>query len=262
MLDGFDLWVPQKAATYEDGIPQWEILGNDCQFVQFPLRAGRQITCFSGAMAYMSSDVKMSVKLAGLKKTFGRLAGGGSIFQTTYTNEGQGDGYISMTPDYPGILVPIDFSTSGKIVALRDSFLCSTITPSGEETDIGVGFNPGDNVIASCCSGFDFIVQTIHGPGTIAFLMAMGTVITKTLESGESILIDGDSLLCFEEGVQLEIEAVGNIATMCCAGEGLFNTKMTGPGKIYLQSMGIDKMRKLFPPTVVKSNNTGEGDGE
>ena len=176
MIAGFELWVPPKASTFEDGLPTWEIIGTDSQYVQFPLRAGKQVTCFSGAMAYMSNDVKMSVKLAGLKKTFGRLAGGGSLFQLTYTNEGSADGYIAMTPDYPGVLVPIDFSVSRKIFVLRDSFLCSTITPSGEETDIGAGFNPASSVGSFCCSGFDLIVQTIQGPGTVAFIMAMGTV--------------------------------------------------------------------------------------
>lgn len=175
MIEGFELWVPSKSSSFEDGLPEWEILGTDCQYVQFPLRAGRQVTCFSGAMAYMSNDVKMSTKLAGVGKTFGRLAGGGSLFQITYTNEGESDGYVAMTPDYPGILVPIDFTDTGKIFALRDSFLCSTITVSGEETNIGAGFNPAGSIGAQCCSGFDFIVQTIDGPGTTAFLMAMGT---------------------------------------------------------------------------------------
>jgi len=75
-----------------------QILGTDAQIVQFPLRPLRQIMCFSGAMAYMSDGMKMDVKLAGLGKTFGRLAGGGSLFQITYTNETGADGYIAMTP--------------------------------------------------------------------------------------------------------------------------------------------------------------------
>ena len=176
MIEGFELWIPPKAPKFqEDELPEWEILGTDCQFVQFPLRAGRQIMCFAGAMAYMSNDVKLEVKFGGFGNTFGRLAGGGSLFQCTYTNTGTQDGYIAMTPDYPGILVPIDFSTTGKIVALRDSFLCSTISPTGQETNVGAGFNPAESVSGACCSGFDLIVQTIEGPGTTAFLMAMGT---------------------------------------------------------------------------------------
>lgn len=86
------------------------------------------------------------------------------------------------------------------------------------------------------------------------------TVVTKTLNQGESILVDGDAILCFESSVTIDIEFVGNFAASCCGGEGLFNTKMSGPGKIWLQSMGIDKMRRLFPPKVVSKTTTSDGD--
>mmetsp|Transcript_30181 Transcript_30181/g.42764 ORF Transcript_30181/g.42764 Transcript_30181/m.42764 type:complete len:268 (-) Transcript_30181:327-1130(-) len=262
VLNEFKLWVPPVAESFPDGLPQWEILGTDAQYVQFPLRPGTSITCFSGAMAYMSSGVKLAVKLAGFKKTFGRLAGGGSLFQLTYTNEGNENGYIAMTPDYPGILIPVTSTTcaDGKIVALRDSFLCSTME-NGVETDISAGFNPAQSVGAFCCGGFDFITQTITPNGQTAFLMAMGTVVTKTLASGESILIDGEALLGFESSVQLDIKWVGNAMAACCGGEGLFHTHLTGPGQIWLQSMGIDKMRRLFPPRVVETSNGESGDG-
>lgn len=117
--------------------------------------------CFSGAMAYMSDGMKMSVQLAGFGKTFGRLAGGGSLFQITYTNESPTDGYVAMTPDYPGVIVPINMQAcpSGRIVAMRDSFLCATVGLGGSMTDVGAGFNPANSVGAFCCSGVDFIVQ-------------------------------------------------------------------------------------------------------
>lgn len=83
-----------------------------------------------------------------------------------------------MSPDYPGVIVPINMSSSGKIYALRDSFLCSTVDITSQTTDVGGGFNPANSVGAKCCGGFDFIVQTIEN-GEWAFLCAMGTVITK-----------------------------------------------------------------------------------
>lgn len=257
---GFELWVPPKPGVFEDGMPIYEIIGTEAQIVQFPLRSGRCVTCFSGAMAYMSDGVKMEVKLAGAKKTFGRLAGGGSLFQLTYTNIGTADGYIAMAPDYPGVIFPINMSTSGKIIALRDSFLCSTIDLGGTETDISAGFNPAQSVGGFCCSGIDFIVQTVEN-GEWAFLMAMGTVVTRTLAPGEKIIVDTDSIVCFESSVTVDIQWVGNVTTVCCGGEGLFNTTLTGPGKIWMQSLSIDKMRKLFPPKVVKSGGSGSGSG-
>jgi len=261
-LAGFELWVPPKADRYDDDLPVYEIIGSDAQIVQFPLRPERSVTCFSGGMAYMSDGVKMDVKLAGLKKTFGRLAGGGSLFQLTYTNTNPSqDGYIAMTPDYPGMIVPVKMSTAGRIVAQRDSFLCSTIV-DGIETDISAGFNPGDGAVSFCCNGIDWIVQTIEN-GDWAFLMAMGTVITRTLAPGEPLLVDTESVLCFQDSVRVEVETVGSLAACCCGGENLFFTKLIGPGQIWIQSMGIDKMRKLFPPNVVKvGGESNEEDGD
>lgn len=201
----------------------------------------------------------MECKLAGFGKTFGRLAGGGSLFQLTYTNNSSKDGYIGMTPDYPGVIVPINMSRTGKVIALRDSFLCATVGIGHSMTNVGAGFNPASSAMAFCCSGMDFIVQTVEN-GEWAFLMAMGTVIKKTLKDRESILVDGTSILCFESSVSVDVRPVGGIAAICCGGEGIFNTELTGPGTVHLQSLSIDKLRLLFPPNVVSSNDSS-GDG-
>ena len=185
MFVGFELFIPPKPNVYSDGLPVYEILGTDAQIVQFPLRAGRQVMCFSGAMCYMSEGMKMDVKLAGLGKTFGRLAGGGSLFQLTYTNETNQDGYVAMTPDYPGVIVPINMHScpSGQIIAMRDSFLCATVGLGEVTTDVSGGFNPAQSIAGVCCGGVDLIVQTVKN-GEWAFLMAMGTVICKVSVGG------------------------------------------------------------------------------
>ena len=156
MLEGFELWIPPTPPCYEDDMPYYEIIGTDAQIVQFPVRAGRKVMCFSGAMAYMSDNMSMECQLAGFGKTFGRLAGGGSLFQITYTNnDSVEDGYIGMTPDYPGMIVPINMSITGKVVALRDSFLCATVGIGNQMTDVGAGFNPASTALSFCCSGMD-----------------------------------------------------------------------------------------------------------
>jgi uncharacterized protein (AIM24 family) len=262
MLEGFELWTPPKPPEFEeDGMPYYEVIGTDAQIVQFPVRAGRKVMCFSGAMAYMSDGMDMDCKLAGFGKTFGRLAGGGSLFQLTYTNNTQKDGYIGMTPDYPGVIVPINMSVTGKVVALRDSFLCATVGLGDSMTEVGAGFNPASNAMAFCCSGMDFIVQTVEN-GEWAFLMAMGTVIKKTLKDGEQLLVDGNSILCFESSVTVDVRTVGGIAAICCGGEGIFNTELTGPGTIFLQSMSIDKLRLLFPPNTSSGGDADGGGGD
>lgn len=257
---GFELWVPPVATRFDDGVPYYEIIGVDAQFVQFPLKAGRKVTCFAGAMAYMSPKVTMEARLEGLGSTFGRLAGGGSLFKTTYTNDGDEDGYISMTPDYPGIVVPVDMTAHPRVVALRDSYLCSTVNEAGDETTVGADVFRPESVLAFCCAGVDFIVQTVR-EGEWAFLVAMGTVVTKTLDDGESILVDSNSILCFDDSVNIDVKQVGGIAAMCCAGSGLFHTQLTGPGKVWLQSFSIDKLRSLVQQAASSNDAGGGGDG-
>lgn len=82
---------------------------------------------------------------------------------------------------------------------------------------------------------------------------------SQNLQAGEKILVDTDSILCFERSVGIDIQWVGNVAAICCGGEGVFNTTMTGPGKIWIQSMSIDKLRRLFPPNVQQSGGDGSG---
>lgn len=88
----------------------------------------------------------------------------------------------------------------------------------------------------------------------------------KTLQDGEKILIDTDSILCFESSVTLDVQFIGSGIACCFSGEGIFNTAMSGPGKVWLQSLGIDKMRKLFPPKVIEvggdSGDGGDGGGD
>jgi uncharacterized protein (AIM24 family) len=78
----------------------------------------------------------------------------------------------------------------------------------------------------------------------------------KNLQPGETMLVDTDSVLCFESSVQVDVKIVGGCVTCCCSGQGLFNTTFTGPGKVWIQSMSIDKMRKLFPPNVSEQGGT------
>jgi uncharacterized protein (AIM24 family) len=154
---------------------------------------------------------------------------------------------VALTPDYPGVIVPIHMPScpSGKIIAMRDSFLGSTV-PIGElVTDVGAGFNPAESIAGVCCSGVDLIVQTLSH-GEWAFLMAMGTVLQKVrkegkshpriytvhrilhciqnLAAGEKILVDTDSILCFESSVTMDVQFIGSGMACCCAGEGIFNT--------------------------------------
>ena len=209
----------------------------------------------------MSHTIKVSTSFGGFQKTLGRVAGGGSLMNVTYTNDSDEEhGYISMTPDYPGVIFPIDMKAcpSGQIVCMRDSYLCSMIGMDGSKTDVGVGFNPSSTMIGRCCAGMDLVAQVLSG-GDTAFLMGMGTIISKYLSEGETLLVDTDSILCFEKSVDISVQYTGGLFAICCSGQGLFNTSLTGPGKIWLQSLSIDKMRTLFQPKIITPENIEKG---
>ena len=259
-LPGLELWVPPKAPMTDKDLPAYEIIGSDGQIVQIPIAPGEAVTCDKGSMCYSSDRVKMEAKFLGFMKTLGRIAGGGNLFSVTYTNEGDELGYVAMTPTVPGLVVPIDMTEYPEILASRDSYLCSFGT--GEDTVVSATFNPASSAAACLCGGEGIIMQNIIG-GTTSFLVAMGTVIIKTLEAGEEIIVDTDAILAFTRGVEFDVRLAANCCSlnMCCGGEGVFNTVLTGPGKVWLESMSISRLRALFPPRPDNSGGSGD-DGD
>lgn len=257
---GFELFVPSKPEIGEHGLPEYEIIGSDGQVCQIPLAPGQEVTCDSGGMCYTSNDVKMEAKFLGFFSTLGRLAGGGSLMSITYTNEGSEQGYVAMTPNMPGVVIPINMREYPNLLCSRDSYLCSM--GSGNDTAIGMGFNPSSSMAGCLCGGEALIMQKVDG-GTMCFMAGMGTVITKKLEDGEEILVDTNSILCLTAGVGFDVRKTADTCSMaqCCGGEGLFNTVLKGPGTVWMESMSIGRLRALFPPPPDNSGDGGGGGG-
>mmetsp|Transcript_11925 Transcript_11925/g.24386 ORF Transcript_11925/g.24386 Transcript_11925/m.24386 type:complete len:265 (+) Transcript_11925:57-851(+) len=255
---GFELWVPPSAPD-NDGLPRFEIIGTTCQIVQFPLNPGQAITSEPGAMCYMNNGCRLQIKTGGLMSMLGSAFGGESPWKCIYTNNTQGPGYVAMTTDIPGVIVPIDMSSiDGTLRCKRGAWVCST---GDQETQVLAGFNPAKSMAGQCCGGLSFILQELQG-GEWSFLSAMGTVITRELSAGEEIIVDTNSILAMTGNIEVDVRQVGDCGAMCCAGEGAFNTVLTGPGKVWLQSMPIEKLRALFPtPSKPRSGGDGGGDG-
>lgn len=256
---GFELWQKPKSPKQVHGdLPVWEIIGTDAQIIQFPVAPGQTITCDSGAMCFTSDNIKMDAKLLGVMKMFGRAAGGGNFFSIEYKNEGSENGYVGMSPNFPGVVIPIDMTEYPSILCSRDSYLCSVGT--GEDTVVSAGFMPAKSCLACCCSGESMVMQKISG-GSMAFAAGMGTIVTKTLEANEELLVDTNSIVAVQDGVTFEVRRTGGCGVMCCGGEGIFNTVLFGPGKVWLESMSIGKLRKLFPPPPATDGGGGDNDG-
>lgn len=113
---------------------------------------------------------------------------------------------------------------------------------------------------AMCCGGMALFIQSLHSvdPNAYAFIQGCGTIMKKELAAGETIVVDGDSILAMTNEVTMDIQFAGGCLAACCGGEGLFNTEMKGPGTIYLQSFPIEKLLKLFPQ---RKEGGGKGEG-
>lgn len=244
----------------------YTLYGDDMQFVEIELDPGETVIAEAGAMMYMDYPIEMTSifgdgssssgggfmnKLMGAGK---RIITGESLFMTAFTNEGAGKQHVSFAAPYAGKIVPLDLSEHGeKIICQKDAFLCCAkgISIGVEfQKKIGVGFFGGEG----------FIMQKLEGDGK-AFVHASGTIIERELEPGEKIKVDTGCLVALEKTVDYNIEMVKGIKSAFFGGEGLFFAVLSGPGKVWLQSLPFsrlaDRIYRNAPAAGGKS--TGEG---
>lgn len=245
----------------------YKLYGDDMQFVEIELDPGETVIAEAGAMMYMDYPIQMeSIFGDGSEKSSGgglmgklmgagkRLITGESLFMTAFTNEGNGKRHVSFAAPYSGKIVPLDLSEHGeKIICQKDAFLCCAkgISIGVEfQKKIGVGFFGGEG----------FIMQKLEGDGK-AFVHASGTIVERELRDGEKLKVDTGCLVALEKNVQYDIEMVKGIKSAFFGGEGLFFAVLTGPGKVWLQSLPFsrlaDRIYKNAPAAGGKS--TGEG---
>ena len=207
------------------------------------LDAGEKVNCQVGAMTWMSPNMKMDTGTGGgLGKVFSRAISGESLFQNTYTAEG-GNGMIAFGSSVPGDIIPIELQPGQSIVAQKTAYLASASTVNFEiffQKKIGSGFFGGEG----------FIMQKFTGSGML-LLEIDGSVVKYQLGAGESILIDTGYLAAMDATCSVEIEMIKGVSNVLLGGEGLFNTKVTGPGEVWLQTMPfvgfVDQVKKYIP---------------
>ena len=162
-----------------------------------------------------------------------RMITGESLFLTHFTNEAGGKRKVAFNAPYPGKIVPIDLSQTGKLICQKDAFLCAAL---GTKIDISFSKKIG----AGFFGGEGFILQSLQGDGN-AFIHAGGTVVEKQL-NGEKLIVDTGCLVAFEEGIDYDIKAAGNLKSMIFGGESIFLATLEGHGKVYLQSLPFSKL--------------------
>ena len=214
---------------------EYRIIGNDMQAVVIVLDQGETVRAEAGAMMFMDQDVDMETSTGGgLLKGLKRKIAGESFFITTYTCRSE-RAEVAFAAPYPGHIVPVDMGKTGPILCQRDSYLCSA---HGIEVTVAFTKRLG----AGFFGGEGFILQKLTAPEGLAFLHAGGTVVERELAPGEHIKVDTGCLVGFQEAVDYDISFAKGIKSAVFGGEGLFLAKLTGPGKIWLQTLPFSRL--------------------
>ena len=208
------------------------------------LVSGESIITEKGAMSWMSPNMQMQTNGGGLGKMFSRALQGEAMFQNIYTAMG-GDGMIAMGSSFPGDIMVLDVS-QGPVIAQKSAFLASENTVTQEmffKKKLGAGLFGGEG----------FIMQKFSGSGKV-ILEVDGSVMMYQLEAGQSMLIDTGCLAVMDATVNMEIESVKGLGNKLLGGEGFFNTKVTGPGRIWLQTMPVSSLAGAIASFIPSGN--------
>ena len=213
------------------GLPdKFEVYGTDMQVLRAYLDPGEKILAEPGALVYMSEGIR-----AGCDESdcFGRCISCSPCCMATFEAK-EDNTYVALTPVRPAKVLPV--SLGGRRFLAKDRAFFASLGA------VEVNFDVDTNPLTCCCGGQGLIRQVIKGDG-MAFIGAMGVITHKTLAPGETLLVDTNSLVSWEDSVEFDVRTTGGCCTCCCAGEGLFNTKLTGPGEVFLQSYSHGKFK-------------------
>ncbi|MCH2084215.1 MAG: TIGR00266 family protein [Saprospiraceae bacterium] len=244
----------------------YEIFGEEMQFVEIELDPYETVIAESGSFMMMDQDIELktifgdgsqqsSKGIWGKVMSAGkRLLTGESLFMTAFTHGGQGKRKVSFASPYPGRIIPIDLQEmENKIICQKDAFLCAA-------KGVSVGIEFSKRLGRGFFGGEGFIMQKIEGDG-LAFLHAGGTIIKKELQIGEVLRVDTGCLVGFTRDVDYDIEMIKGVKNMLFGGEGLFYARLEGPGTVWIQSLPFSRLadRVVAASRAYGNNNKGEG---
>jgi uncharacterized protein (TIGR00266 family) len=225
----------------------FRILGSEMQFVEVELDPGESAIAEAGSMMFMTNGIQMetifgdgsqsqrSGVMGALMGAGKRLITGESLFMTVFTNGGSGKQQVAFAAPYPGKILAMDLKQlGGELICQKDSFLCAA-----KGVSIGIAFQRKIGV--GLFGGEGFIMQRLQGDG-LAFVHAGGTVHGMELRPGETLRVDTGCLVALQPSVGYDIQFVGKIKTALFGGEGLFYAALTGPGRVWLQSLPFSRM--------------------
>ena len=225
---------------------RYEIKGGNFPVVICHLESGERMMTEKGSMVWMSPNMEMQTYGGGLGKMFSRAFSGESMFQNTYTARG-GPGMIAFGSSFPGVIKAVTIAPGQEMILQKNAFLASE---AGVELSIHFNRKLG----AGLFGGEGFILQRLSGSGT-AFVEIDGELVEYELKPGQKIVVDTGNVAGFTPGVEMDIQQVPGMKNMLLGGEGLFHTVLTGPGRVWLQTMPIPNVAGAIRPYIPTGNN-------
>ena len=225
---------------------RYQIQGDTLPVVICELQQGERMITESGSMSWMSPNMKMETSTnGGIGKAFGRLFSGENIFQNIYTAMG-GPGMIAFASSFPGSIKVFEISPGNEMIFQKSAFL------AGESSiNLSVFFNK--KLGSGIFGGEGFIMQKVSGSG-IVFAEFDGHVVEYDLAAGQQIVVDTGYLAAMTSSCRMDIQSVPGVKNMLFGGEGIFNTVITGPGRVWLQTMPISHVAGVLRPYMPTGN--------
>jgi uncharacterized protein (AIM24 family) len=229
---------------------EYYIQGTDIQYVEAVLKPGQAMVCETGAMMFFEQGIQMSTRVNdGSKRNsgvFGSIKGmvkrrltGERIFMSIFTNKSNQPRRVAFSAPHPGQIIPVDLSNvGGSLHCHKNSFLCG-------EKGIEIGFGFSKTMSAGLFSGEGFIMQKLTGQGMV-FIHAGGNIREYQLGVGEKLYCDTGSVVGFQSSCGFDVEMIKGVANMFFGGEDYFLTTVTGPGRVWVQSMPYDRFVRKF----------------
>lgn len=224
----------------------YRILGSEMQCVEIELDPQEAVVAEAGSLMMMDNHIKMDTIFgdgrAQEQSFFGKLMSAGkrvltgeSLFMTVYSNIGNGKQRVTFAAPYPGKIIPLDLTLyRGKLICQKDAFLCAA-----KGVSIGIEFQK--RLGTGLFGGEGFIMQKLEGDGW-AFVHSCGTILERELMPGEVLRIDTGCIVAFTQDVDYDIQFVGGIKNTLFGGEGVFFAQLTGPGKVWIQSLPFSRL--------------------
>lgn len=218
---------------------QYELKGGAFPVVVCRLNSGESMITEKGSMVWMTPNMEMTTTGGGgIGKMFSKALTGESMFQNIYT--ARGEGMITFGSSFPGQILPLEVTPGKSFILQKSAFLAS-------EAGVQLSMHINQKLGAGFFGGEGFIMQKLTGNG-IAFAEVDGELVEYTLAPGEQLVVDTGYVMGFELSVSMDIQQVKGLKNIVLGGEGLFNTVLTGPGKIWLQTMPISGVAAAIQP--------------